>query len=277
MKPLVREGLVLHLDSIRFGEYDDDGFLGYQIDADGQGTDASSELEAQVTPFEALHPYGFLSRALEPDVDGGGQLQGGALSLTIWEGARGYSVALHDARVVPALARCKPGESVQYGPRNNFVRCHDDGRISAMCTDDGTEQGRSIYSEVGPNGFTWSGPWATLRHDALGVHYQHASGATFDVGGASGLPPPLGSLGSYFKVSAAIVAIKGQTVQLGTGTFEPPAKALTLQGALNLVAASLTALGAVPQNGGASAAITAAVEAIAALTTTMPARSVQVG
>ncbi len=265
-----RPGLVLHLDTIRGSFYDDDGFLGFQIDGDGDSTDGAPELEPQVAPFDALHTYGFLSRPLDPAVDGGGHIERGALSLTLWEGSRGYSLALHDSRVVPALARCKGGESVQYGPKNNFIRCHDDGRISQMCTDDGTENGKVVAAEHGPSGFTWRGPWGKLTHDALGLHYLHTSGARLDGGAVSGLPAPLDALGSYWTLSAQIIELKGAVVQVGSGTFEPASKALALQVVLAAQAAADTAQAAADTAQAASnTATAAALAAIQAVLVTL--------
>lgn len=258
-----RPGLILHLDTIRASFYDEDGFLGFQIDGDGDSSDEAPELEAQVTPFQALHTYGFLSRPLDPTVDGSGRVNYGALSLTFWEGSRGYSFALHDSRVVPALARCKGGESVQYGPKNNFIRCHDDGRISQMCTTDGTENGSSVLAEHGPAGWVWSAPWAVARNDASGWYYRHISGARCEIGGISGLPEPLGGLSSFVRFEAGIICLKGTAVQLGTGAFEPASKALALQVVLAAQAAADTAQAAADVAQAAANATTAA--ALAAL------------
>lgn len=285
--PIPRPGLVVHLDSIRLSEYDDDGFLGFQIDADGDTVDGAPELEAQVTPFEALHVYGFLSRPLDPTTDGGGQVTGGSYGLTFWEGARGYSVALHDSRVVPALARTQKGESVQYGAANNFIRCHADGRISQMCTTDGTENGDMVACETGPDGFAWRAPWGTLTHNKYGFHYRHSSGARLDLGAISGLPAPLDQLGAYATLEAPIISLKGAAVKLGVGTFEPAAKALTLlaglapvasahtadANAMTLLATALTAIQAAlaatvpPVGAGTAAPIAAAVAALTAAST----------
>lgn len=290
MKVPVRPGLVVHLDSIRLTEYDDDGFLGVQIDADGTATDGAPELGAQVAPFEALTPYGFNARALDPQVDGAGQVSSGALSLTFWEGARGYSLQLHDPRLMPALARCEPGESVQYGCRNNFIRCHEDGRVSVMCTDDGTEDGKTIDSTVAPDGFSWRGPWGAMRHNEMGFWYRHVSGARMELGGVAGAPAPLDAVRSSFRIDADLATIKSQAVQLGLGTFMPAAKATptvaadaALLSALQAVQGALSALGAVGINASAGPAIAAAGVAVAAAASTLgttalaiPATSVQV-
>lgn len=305
MTRIERPGLTFHLDVIRLSLYDDDGFLGYQIDADGDRVDGAPQLEAQVAPFEAVHPYGFLSRIPAPDVDSGGQVIAGCLGLTGWEGARAYCLALHDSRVVPALARVKDGESVQYGPKNNFIRCHDDGRISTMCTDDGTENGQSIQAEHAPTGWTWSAPWGVQRNDASGFYYRHASGARLELGSIGGIPAPLDAAKSYCKVEAAIVTIRGTAVKLGTGTFDAAAKAtqtlavdsaqqssiaalqatvLALSGAVSALTAILTNAAAAPAAAAAVAAVATSASAVGAssaalstATVALPAKSVQVG
>lgn len=273
----------VRIDVVRLSEYDENGFLGFQYD--GFGEQASG-----VPAIEAMHTQGFFGRPLDPTLDAGGNLVHGCQMLRFGEGDKTFAVALHDARIIPALAQVRPGESVQYGPKNNFVRCHDDGRISQMCTDDGTENGKVIASEQGPNGWGWRGPWGKLTHDALGLHYLHASGARIDGGAISGLPAPLSALGSYWTIQAQVISLKGTAVMVGSGAYDPAAKATATLAvlspvvtALQAVQAALAALVGIPSNSAAGAAVGAAAVAVAAAVTALgtgtvaiPARSVQV-
>lgn len=286
----------VRLKQVRFTDYDANGFLGIQCDAYG-------EQESGVPACEAKSPYGIYGRPPDPEVAGPDVVFGAGV-LELKDGDESYAFALHDPRLIPGFPQLKKGETVVYGPAFNFTRYHADGRISTMCTSDLTADGQMVAYEQGPDGWTWNAPWGIQRNDATGFHYRHASGARFDVGGISGVPAPLGAASSYWKLEAFLVSIKGVTVQLGTGAYEPAAKALvtlsvlaaqaaadTAQAAANAaVAAALSALGAIPANAAASgpcaaaatalgvatAAQSSAVSAIAASATTLPARSVSV-
>jgi hypothetical protein len=297
----VSGSVTVQLDVVRYSAYDDNGFLGVQSDAYG-------EQESGIPDFECLGLSNFIGRPLDPQLDSAGEVEFGAHLLKLIEGKEWYGLPLYEPRTVPGLPALQKGEGLAFGPVFNFTRWHADGRISSMCTTDGTANGQRVFSELGPAGFVWAGPWAQLRHDALGVHYQHVSGASFDIGGISGVPAPLDRLSSYYTVTAAVISLRGTTVQLGVGTFEPAAKALTLLSVLaaqsaadaaqasadSLVAAALTAmqavLSALPGGGAAagpvaaavaalssaSAAMNTAVTAITGATTTLPAKTTQV-
>lgn len=263
--------LRVRYDVVRLSAYDANGWLGLQCDAYGEG---SSGLPG----VEAVSPYGLASRPLDPAVDAGGQLKLGAGMLNFWEGPESFGLALHDPRLIPGLPQLEKGETAVYGAASNFTRYHADGRISAMCTTDGTDQGQSVAAEQGPNGYAWRGPWGKLTHDALGLHYLHVSGARLDIGAISGLPSPLDALSSYATLSAHIVTIGGSAVKVGSGAFEPAAKAIqtlalataeqgslaSLQTAVTALAAAVTALCAIPANSGASGAAATATTAAAA-------------
>lgn len=264
--------LQVRADVLRLAEYSVNGFLLYQYDAYGEN-------QSGVPAVEAWSQYGSYSRPPDPELDEAGEVKFAAQLLVFWEGAESYAIALHDPRLVPGLPQLLGGEYVSYGKAFNFTRWHADGRISTMCTTDGTANGKSVQHEHAPDGWTWSAPWAVQRNDASGFYYRHASGARLEGGSIGGLPAPLDTLASYWRLEAAIVSIRGTAVKLGVGTYEPPAKALTLQAALTTLAEALTATGSALTGPGAPAAvaaITAAVAAIAGLATTMPARSVQV-
>lgn len=267
----------IRLDLVRLTEYDEDGFLGIQCDPDGDGS-------VGVPAYEFAGPFGLYSRPLDPELGADGtSVALGSQLLTLVEGQEWTGIPLHDPRVVIQLPALQKGETIVHGSRYNFVRFHADGRISQMCTDDGTPNGKALIAEQAPDGWTWSAEWALLRNNALGLYYRHASGARIEAGSISGLPAPFGSLSSYAKLVAGLIEINGTAVQLGTGAFQPAAKAtaaLAVDGAivtaLQAVSAALAALGSVPQNGPASAAIATAATAIVAATSALAAGQVAV-
>lgn len=248
------------------------GFHAIQIDGLGHAGLGSDQLS---------HTYGFASRALDPDPKTG---KGCSVFWYNKGSSERFAWLANDPRVQALLPEILPGESFQYGAKGQFVRCHPDGKISVYTTDDATPNGKSVYLQVAPTGFTQVAPWGRQTFDANGYHLKHVSGARIDLGAIAGLPPPLDALSSYFTVSAQMVRIEGSVVSLGpaAGVAEPAAKATTLQGVLSTVAAVLTALEApgsiiAPSGGGPCAlgpaliaAIGAANSAISAAAATLP-------
>jgi hypothetical protein len=92
----------------QFSEYDADGFLGIQIDP--QGEDGGAAL------LELAHPYGFASRPVDPDADGLGCAvlvgKAGARDSWAWLG--------HDPRMASKVPELSKGASVQYGATGTF-------------------------------------------------------------------------------------------------------------------------------------------------------------
>jgi hypothetical protein len=193
------------LRTVTGSEYDDDGFLGVQVDAPGAGNAGP--------PIQLHHTYGFSSRPLDPDPDGRG-----ADVHVAWEGSERHAWMASDGRVTRLLPIKKQGETLQNGPKGNFVRCHDDGRISLFTSDDGTVDGRSVYVEVAPDGIRFVTPWGKLVLDATGFHVLTESGARIDLGAIGGLPAPLSALTSYAVMRANTVTCEGSLVQLGPKT-----------------------------------------------------------
>jgi hypothetical protein len=276
--------LKIRIDLARLTEYDENGFLGFQYDAFG-------EQASGVPAVEALSPYGFIGRPLDPVVSDDGEVTYGADLLTFFEGFEGRAMALHDARLVPGLPRLQKGESLVYGPAFNFCRFHADGRITRFTTTDGTADGKSVYDQAGPEGFLEVTPWHSFRRDALGLHYRHTSGASLDMGAISGLPAPFDALGTYYTVRVALARIEAASVQLGVGAGVPVAKApetlvlatsivtaaQSLAAAQMAIAGALTALGAVPLNAPALPNITAAAAASGVATAAVVAAAAALG
>jgi len=285
-RPTQRTPLSVFYETVRSSEYDDAGFLGIQVDADGLA--GGGQLEAQVAHQETLHPYGFFSRPPAADVDGSGDVSAGCGTLLLEDGSDDFTFALGDSRVVPILATTQFGESIQYGAAANFVRCHADGRVTRFATHDGTPNGQSVYDQIGPEGYLGKTPWSVLRNDATGLHFEHISGAHFDLGSIAGLPEPFSAFSTWAELQAHVIRIKGSAIQLGVGAgAQPVALATTtlandgsLSSALALVQAALTALGAIGVNNAAgpaiaasAAAVAAAASAISASAATLPSKS----
>jgi len=240
------------------------GFHAVQTDAQG--------LHAGVDPCELSHTYGFLSRPLDPDPKTG---KGCSVFWYHKGSSEGFAWLANDPRVQALLPEILPGESFQYGAKGQFVRCHPDGKISMYTTDDATPNGRSVYAQVAPDGFTWVAPWGRITFDATGFHVLHVSGARLDLGAIGGLPAPLNALSSYAALSAQMLRLEGAVVSQGAdaGAGEPAAKAPELLAVLQAMTvaieactAALTALAAVPVNtaAGSAPAATAAAAVVAA-------------
>jgi len=85
-------------------ETDDDGFIGIQPDVHGE--------DPAMSPFELHHPYGFASRAADPDEDGVG-----CSMLKAYDGDDGHGWLADDPRYVSGLPELEKGGSVFYGGR----------------------------------------------------------------------------------------------------------------------------------------------------------------
>lgn len=215
-------------------DLDADGFVQLQPDSyGGQGGD----------PIEAGCPAGFYARPLDPDTDDDGEILAGCPMLVVSEGGKRITIPLTDKRSVAKLPSLKKGESIQYGPAANGVRCHEDGTISISTTDDGTPSGQTIYLRVGPKGHYSVGPWGTEKFDANGWHLFTASGVRIDAGGISGFPGPFSGLGAYLRFTAPILRLVGSLIAIGPagGVSDAVAKAGPAIAALNAIAAALQA------------------------------------
>lgn len=268
-------GLEILLGQCVLTEFDSDGHLLAQPRALGD--------DPRVESHEVHHVYGFQSRPLDPDVDADGKpIQGRACTLLYGSiGNSNHCWFGSDPRPVEHLPVIGKGESMMFGPKANFVRCKADGSVTLFTTTDGTVNGKSVYAQVRPDGFTFLGPWGKLAFDATGFHMLHASGARIDAGAISGLPAPLDTLGSYLKVQAAILQLEGAAISIGTtdGVPDQVAKSAALIAALQAIDASLIAIGSALSalgNGSAAAAITASTTAIGTAVTAIPSQSANI-
>lgn len=202
-----RDQLEFDFGVVAFTDYDEDDFLGFQADLPGENAGAP--------PAEALSPYGLRSRPRDPETDPEGRIGLGCGMLYIRNGDHRHAMALVDPRET-SLPALRKGETMLYAAPGQFVRLHEDGAISLFTTDDGTPAGRSVYLQVAPDALRFNAPWGVLTFDAAGFHVRTHSGARIDLGGVEvdGLPFPGGS---YAKVQAGVVDVKGSAVAIGGG------------------------------------------------------------
>lgn len=210
-------GLAIELGTVLGSEYDDDGFLGLQIDPM-----ANDPASAVASTIESHTPYGFFCRPPETERDGNGTVIMGARAMFTRDGAEQHAWPLEDPRIVALLPAAKPGESGFHGPTSNFIRCHQDGRVSMYTTHDGTPNGFTIMRGVDPDdqlgGIVDFSPWGSTRLNATGFHVNTVGGAYLDMGGIGGFPAPVSSeIGSYFIAEADSVALRAKAVSLGPG------------------------------------------------------------
>jgi hypothetical protein len=88
-------------------EYDDDGFIGVQIDAGGQ--------TPGMQPFELHHPFGFASRCRDRETSGRG-----CTLRFCYEGDEGHAWLAVDPRCVDVIPSLAKGASVQYSYVGTF-------------------------------------------------------------------------------------------------------------------------------------------------------------
>lgn len=202
------EQLEFDFGTVAFSDYDEDDFLGFSADLPGA--------EGGAPPAEALSPYGLRSRPRDPETDPEGLIGIGCGMLYVRNGDHRHAMALEDPRdtSLPALRK---GETMLYAAPGQFVRLHEDGAITLFTTDEGgAPTGRSVFLQVAPDALRFNSPWGVLTFDAAGFHVKTHSGARVDLGGVEveGVPFPGGS---YAKVQAGVVDVKGSAVAIGGG------------------------------------------------------------
>lgn len=185
--------------------YDENGFLTASIEVPTAGEESGAD------PFELHHPYGFASRP--PDAT---ETDGCAIGFC-YIGSAGHAIAFGDTRKTKKLALLNKGESMQYGPTGNFIRCSDDGAISMFTSSspDGDVQTAkpSVFFEIRPKAMRFTAPWGRQWFDNTGFHVFHTSGGQMHLGAISGLPAPFDTMLSYIDFKAA-------TVRAATNSFD---------------------------------------------------------
>jgi hypothetical protein len=240
-------GFRLHLG--RLTEYDDNGFLSLQHDAFGEKGSA---------PLEVLHPYGFASRQLDPEV-AEGDVSYACNVLVGWEGADAVALQLNDPRVQGKIPPLKKGGSAQYGSDGGFSVFDPETHTRTTYVpyqfetdDEGIETATKAHVvTVGKDGngkpivelASGEGPSVTILGTTIVI--SSAGGSAY-----------LELTDSGLNVIGAFKAAGG--ADLGGPTSMPLTKFAPLSAHLTAIQAALAAIVAIPANSGASGAVAAA-------------------
>lgn len=237
--------------TVTFSEWDANGFLGVQHDADGDGG---------VATCQVAHPYGFVSRPHDPGDDGVG------CTVDVRRlGSERFAWLGDDPRSVDWLPKCTKGGSATYGGPL--------GKALTWREIDGTTGSVVDYIPVAwdANGVCTAAHKIEAGVDGNGepiVQVIHSSGASLVMldGGAM-LSDSTGSCyldlrGGVATVAGALKTVGGLDVG-GTGGVAVPLHP-ALQSAFTAFAAAVSAAPVVPQDGGAAlkAALVAATAAL---------------
>jgi len=291
-------------------EFNPDGFLLCQADDWGEeGGD----------PIEVLPSGGTRFRPRSADATTGA----GCPMLVAWDGGKRIAIPLLDTMAAQKLPMASDADPEQFGATEGsfiafgdtgeatlpmlsidgatgFIQLKRDngtevsvdrGQVTLYTTDDQTETGRPVFFTVRDDGFAWESPYARGKLDATGWHVSEHGGARIDIGSLS-MPAPLSALSTYAIVQAAMVALRGASVQLGpdTGIMDNVALATPITLFMTALTTFCTGLstaiatavgGAGPGGPAAASTFTAAAagllatlsSAAASLTTTMPSKS----
>lgn len=229
--------LAFDIGCVMLSEYDSDGFLGVQYDAEGENNSG-------VPPYEVHSLGGFLHRPLDPEVDDQGLPNEGqaANMMFAMEAGKGHAFVLEDPRVVQQLPLLQKGETVVHGDAGQFTRYFADGSIVDFTTTKGGDPtGVQISDTFGPNGWDAIAPWGRQGFDQYGWRVQHAGGASVNIGSAAGLIP---NLTSFICLQAAMIELDAACLAIGpTGVpAMPVAWATPLVAILGQIVAALAAL-----------------------------------
>jgi hypothetical protein len=230
-----------------FSGFDEDGFPLAQYDAHGE--------KPQVEPVELHHPFGFIARPRDPDLDDeGNPKEGKACNLFFaTEGDTLHAWLGYDPRFIPNIPQLKKGGSAQYCAAGSF-RVFDG--------EDGTE---TLYVPVGDSAHV-----VTTGIDGSGKPYigiQHSSGLAITLLEHSvTIKNEAGD--AYIEVNSSGITLNGNTklngaVIAGTVTAAVPmVKSPALIALLNALAAMIDG-----KTGAPSTAVAAVAAAAAGLPT----------
>lgn len=230
--------LAFDIGCVMLSEYDSDGFLGVQYDAEG-------ELDSGVPPYEVHSLGGFLHRPLDPEVDDQGLPDEGQAANVMFamEAGKGHAFVLEDPRVVVDLPLLQKGETVVHSDFGSFTRYFADGSIvDFTTTTGGSPDGVQISDTFGPDGWDAVAPWGRHSFDPYGWRVTTAAGASINAGSAGGLGP--GGLSSFICLQAAMIELDAAIVAIGaTGLpAQPVAWATPLVAILTQIVEIIVAL-----------------------------------
>jgi hypothetical protein len=234
---------MLSLDTITVTTYDADGFLGIQVDPDGdsEGTEGLSH---------AHHPFGFFGRPKDPDTSDNGPNYG-AVAAHWTDGDEKHAICLEDPRDVDKIPPHSKGSVGVYNSKGSFILLDHDQETATWYVpmDDGA---RAHCITIGKDGngkevidiAAANGACLTILEDE--VTLSNAGGTAFLTLDADGI-----------KISGNVKLVGGLDVG-GTGALAMVLGPQFLIWA-NAVAA---ALNAVPITGQAISAATTALNAV---------------
>lgn len=182
----------------------------------GGNTNAPGTSDSQNAEF--WQHVGFSSRPSNP-VGGVSACQ----AIAIRQNDRDVVICSRDIRTNSIYGNLNPGETCLWaagadGNSQGRVIIKDNGSITIYTTDDNTSQGNATYFQIHPqNGMRFVAKWGSFVFDQTGFHIQHASGFTVDGGNIGGMPDPVSTISSYFKINAGTTKLAGTQTFLGQG------------------------------------------------------------
>jgi hypothetical protein len=247
-------------------------------DADGIGytqVDVPGEQKARVAHYENHFPYGLYGRVLDPAVDGNGNPDPSTANQVKYalEGGTGHAFPMENPSVLALLPTPKPGETLFHGPLGQFIRGTVDGQFALSAPPPAGSGQPDFIASFGSEGVMFVGRWGSLKLDDTGFHITTAAGATFDLGGVSGLPGPLSAVSSSCAMNAGSITLQGNTT-IGGGELgiAPGVNGTFLLAMLTAIKTALTAIattmatgtvgGPTAQQFATAAAVVAAVAAV---------------
>lgn len=233
-------GIVWDFGTSLLSTYDGDGFLYAQPDAEG-------EQESGVAPYQTHFPPGLWARMLDPNVDSSGNPDPSTAHwmLHALEGGQGHAFPLDNPLEIALLPNIEPGEKLFYGPKGQFIKAVEDGSFELWAP--GPNGQPDFVATMGPDGVLFAGRWGKFSIDDNGVQALHSSGGQMTLGGIGGLPAPVGSVSSYFRVQAGSIVHDGAAVSAGAaaGTADMPVPSgIAVLTALSAIVASLGTIAA---------------------------------
>jgi hypothetical protein len=231
--------------------YDDDGFLGVQVDTHGRD-------DAGVPPFQALMPYGLIGRPLDPESNGEGS------NVLFWEdGDESHCIALNDPRVQTVAPQATKGSVGLCNARGAFFLLdYDDDTATLYVPVDSGSKAHVITVGKDGNGADFlgivqcNGLSVTMLDDELVI--SNRAGTAYiqlddsgiilngnlklvgglDVGGGTALPLVLGpALLTWMNSVAAAVsgiptggAAAGAAIATATSVFTVPGQTTLTKG-----------------------------------------------
>lgn len=153
---------------------------------------------------------GFCSAPDAPDANGTCE------ALFVRNGDEKIVIGRRDRRIDAKSGNLQPGDkAIITSGASRVVVKKSDNSVVLYTTDNGGDDGNGVYLKLAGNKLEFRAPWGRLTFDASGLHISTVHGATFDMGGLSGIPAPLSALSTYVHANAATCSLRAPTVLLG--------------------------------------------------------------